>query len=146
MRRFNPLHIRATAPYRPGRASHLNARAAAQLRSRIRLQTGLLLAAMFGLAALLTQLLFGGWSWALGLGLFFVAILLAAPQLPPAQIMRWVRAQPMPSSVAPEIRLLVGELSARAGLEHAPELYLLRSAVPNAFSVGGPNDAAYASR
>lgn len=108
-----------------------------------RLHTLGVIAAMLGMTALLGHILAGpeGLVWAVVLAL---ATLFVSPRLSPGMVLRFYRARPLGHVAAPRLNALAVELAREAGLRTAPRLYLIDSAVPNAFTVGGPDDAALA--
>lgn len=96
-----------------------------------------------------SALLLGGMVLLLGLvGSFFgmaaatlaavggVALLSAGARTSPRWVMRAHRAQPLAFHQAPDLHRLVAELARRAELPRAPALYLVPSAMMNAFAVG----------
>ncbi len=113
------------------------------LRLRNGLQTALLLAGMFALAALLAHLLLGP-EWAPWLGASIFLGLLVAPRLSSVWLMRMSGARPLPPSSAPELHVLIEALARKAGLERVPRLYLVPRGLANAFAVGRREDAAVA--
>ena len=100
-----------------------------------RLQTGLLVLALVGIAAAAGSLLFG--ESGLWLALFAVAgTLLLEPAAASALTLRLYRARALHPHEAPEIWALLRELSARAGLPATPVPHYVPSAVVNAFATG----------
>ncbi len=103
-----------------------------------------------------TVLLAGGSLLLLGLcayviaglqGVLWISIggslsLYAATHLSPKMVLGLYRAKPLPDTVFPEGHRMVSLLAERAGLTRAPELYLVRSRMMNAFSIGRRDDAA----
>lgn len=87
-------------------------------------------------------------AWALaGLeGLVWVTIaggisLFAATHVSPKIVIKLYRARRLPDHVFPEGHAMLRELSRRAGLPKAPDLYLVPSRMLNAFTVGVRDDA-----
>lgn len=112
-------------------------------RWRNRLQTGLLLGGMGGLLALCGWVV-GGPDGVVILGLGGALLLMVAPSLPPAVMLRLVRARPVAPWQWPDIYDSLTELARRAELERVPVLYLVPSLVPNAFTLGGHGQSAIA--
>jgi len=121
----------------------LDPEALAALRLRNRLQTGLLLAGMFALAAALAHLLLGP-EWAPWLAFSLFLGLLAAPRLSPAWLMRLSGATRLTPAQAPQLYALLEALAGRAQLERVPDLYLVPRGLANAFAVGRRSGAAIA--
>jgi heat shock protein HtpX len=108
-----------------------------------RLQTGLLVLTLIGIAATAGSLLFG--ESGLWLALFAVAgMLLLEPAAASALTLRLYRARALHPHEAPEIWALLRELSARAGLPATPVPHYVPSAVVNAFATGSKQDASIA--
>ncbi|HHM05119.1 MAG TPA: peptidase M48 [Gammaproteobacteria bacterium] len=102
-----------------------------------------MLATMAAFLALLGYLLWGGDGlWILMLSGMLMAV--GAPAVTPRLTMRLYHARPLSAAEAPRLRALVRDLAYRAGLPEAPQLYYVPSAMVNAFTVGGANDAAIA--
>jgi heat shock protein HtpX len=100
----------------------------------------LLLGGIIVLLALCGWVLFGPEGligMALGAALGFVF----SPQISPHLVLRMYRARPLGPRDLPEVLALLRTLAARAGLERAPRLYYVPSTIPNAFAVGGRDDA-----
>jgi heat shock protein HtpX len=100
-------------------------------------------------------LLMGGlcaWlAWFVGgltLAIFSTAVVMLLYRLNPVAspdlAMALYRARPLAMGEAPELELLVSELSRRAGLQQPPRLYYLASDVMNAFTAGASDAAAIA--
>jgi heat shock protein HtpX len=103
-------------------------------------QTLLLIAGMVGVLWLSARLLLGpGAAWWLA-GMAAV-LLLFAPRLSPALVLRLYQAEPLRPTVAPQLFAVLNELAQRAGLARVPGLYYIPSRVNNAFAVGGREDA-----
>ncbi len=100
-----------------------------------RLQTGLLVLTLVGIAAAAGSLLFGE----SGLWLALIAVagaLLLEPTAASALTLRLYRARALYPHEAPEIWALLRELSARAGLPATPVPYYVPSDIVNAFATG----------
>jgi len=108
-----------------------------------RLQTGLLVLTLVGIAAAAGRLPFGeGGLW---LALFAVAgALLLEPVAASALSLRLYRARALYPHEAPEMWALLRELSARAGLSATPVPHYVPSAVVNAFATGSKQHASIA--
>ncbi len=108
-----------------------------------RLQTGLLVLTLVGIAAAAGILSFGeGGLW---LALFAVAgTLLLETAAASALTLRLYRARALHPHEAPEIWPLLHELSARAGLPATPVPHYVPSAVVNAFATGSKQEASIA--
>lgn len=104
------------------------------------LQSMLILGGMVALFALVGWLLGGAqvMLWTAGVGLF---VLLLAPRISPALMLRFYGARPLGAADAPQLHSLLWELSGRAGLARAPALFYIADALPNAFSLGSRRDA-----
>ena len=108
-----------------------------------RLQTGLLVLTLVGIAAAAGSLLFG--ESGLWLALFAVAgTLLLEPAAASALTLRLYRARALRPHEAPEIWALLHELSVRAGLPATPVPHYVPSAVVNAFATGSKQEASIA--
>ena len=108
-----------------------------------RLQTGLLILTLVGIAAAAGSLLFG--KSGLWLALFAVAgTLLLEPAAASVLTLRLYRARALYPHEAPEIWALLRELSARAGLPATPVPHYVPSAVVNAFATGSKQHASIA--
>lgn len=117
------------AAYRPG--------------SRLRnlFHTSLLIGAMAAIAAGIGWLVWGGaiviWAaTAVAVGLVF------SQKVPTPWILGLLRAVPLSPAQWSEGYTVLNELSRRAGLEQAPRLYYVKSAAPNAISVGSGKQSA----
>jgi heat shock protein HtpX len=106
-------------------------------------RTILLFMGMLGLMLLLGYLLFGVealvWVGIVGVGALYVS-----SRLPTRYIMRLHRARPLSPVEVPMINDVVRQLTARAGLERAPQLYYIPSTAINAFATGQRHDPAIA--
>ncbi|NIR28280.1 MAG: M48 family metalloprotease [Gammaproteobacteria bacterium] len=104
-------------------------------------QSAVLLGGMAGLLALIGWIIAGaqGLVWTAVLG---VVVLLFAPRVSPAVILRMYGAAPLGFHDAPGLHRVVSELSRRAELSAAPRLYYLPSPIMNAFTMGRRDDAA----
>ncbi len=99
------------------------------------LHTLLLLVAMTGLLAFLGWVLFGA-TGLLMVGGSALFLLLMTPNLSGQWLMRIARARPLEPYEVPGLHQVNAQLARGAGLERAPELYLLPAAELNAFAVG----------
>ena len=88
--------------------------------------------------------LIAGWPGLLSAVLAVGALALAAPNIPPAYVMRLYRAKPMSRRNGRDVYLILNELVARAGMLKTPTLYVVPSLTLNAFSAGTPDKAAIA--
>lgn len=104
-------------------------------------QTLLLVAGMVGVFGSSALLLLGPLS-AAWLVLLMVPLLLVAPRLSPALVLRLYQAEPLRPTAAPNLHAAHAELSRRAGLARVPQLYYIPSRILNAFTVGDREDAA----
>lgn len=113
------------------------------MRSKVRnaLQTLLLMGGMLVLMLLLNALVAGpqGTSFLI---VFLVVLLLFSPRISPQLILRLYKASPLHPSAAPELMEVVQELSRRAGLPKAPQLYYIPSRIVNAFALGTRSSSA----
>ncbi|MCW8908967.1 MAG: zinc metalloprotease HtpX [Sedimenticola sp.] len=112
-------------------------------RLRNLLHTLLLIGGMALLLALTSELLFGDgvWPWVFaGVALAMISL----PDISPHWILRLYRARRLSPGEAPQLLLLIDELSQRSGLEHPPVLYWIPSSTINAFAVGSRRNAAIA--
>lgn len=103
--------------------------------------TLLLIGGMSMLLALCSELLFGEgiWFWV------FCAVMLTMFTLPETSshwLLRLYHARPLFPESAPQLTLLIAELSRRAALKHTPMLYWVPSPTVNAFTVGTSHNAA----
>ena len=99
------------------------------------LRTVLLSAGMV-LLMLLIGLLLMGWEGLIWSGLFSALGIYLSGRIPAAYIMRMYRARKLqPWEVAP-LRRSLAVLAGRAGLQRAPDLYIIPSAQLNAFATG----------
>ncbi|HKJ75778.1 MAG TPA: zinc metalloprotease HtpX, partial [Gammaproteobacteria bacterium] len=104
------------------------------------LQSALLITAMAAVLAAVGWALGGTFMalWALASG---VLLLVVAPRIPPAWLLRLYGARPLAPYQAPQLHAILATLSRRAGVA-VPALYYLPSRLMNAFSVGGGREAA----
>ncbi len=105
--------------------------------------TLLLIGGMALLLALISELLFGAgvWPWV------FVGVILVMSTLPdisPHWLLRLYQARPIDPDAAPDLSLLMEEISQRSGVHPTPTLYWIPSRASNAFSVGSRKEAAIA--
>ena len=108
-----------------------------------RLQSLLLLVLMGGFAALVGWLLWGP-DGLVSVLVSVSLLLLLNPALSPRLLMRMYGAQRLTRAQAPGLVAVVEELSRRAGLPRAPELYYIPSNLINAFSAGRQGEAVIA--
>lgn len=77
--------------------------------------------------------------WGLkGVAVSLIAIgllIITAPAIPPAAVMRLYRARKLPPG-DDQLNRIVDELTSRANLPHRPDLYIIPSATMNAFATG----------
>lgn len=106
-----------------------------------RLQTVLLVTGLGGLVAAVGWLMAGGIGLAITLGGAALTWHLA-PQVPNAWVLKAVKARRLTRFDAPPLFALRDRIVARAGLRHAPDLYIFGSDKPQAFTIGEPHDAA----
>lgn len=108
-----------------------------------RWQSIILIMAMVGLLAL-CGLLVLGWV-GLIVALFLAAgIVLMTGRSSAEMVLRMYRAVPIAPHQAPGLHQLFERLSARAGLEHLPQLYYIPSSMLNAFAAGHGDQVAVA--
>lgn len=108
-----------------------------------RLQTLLLFGIMTGYAGLVSWLIWGSD----GLWILLVwgaALLLLAPRVSAAWVLRMYRARPLPSGQGGQYRQAVSVLAERAGLPAVPDLWWIPSPMVNAFAVGHERQSAIA--
>ncbi len=110
-------------------------------RHRLRnwLQSLLLIAGLLWILATSARLILGldpFWTVAM-----LLALMLLAPQASPALMLRMFRARELPPHEAPELHRIVETLARRAELPATPRLFLIPSAMPNAFAMGAPERA-----
>lgn len=98
------------------------------------LHTALLLLFMASFLALLGWLLWGVWGLLLLMGLLILPLGIG---ISPTLVMRRFNAVPLSYEQIPPLFQMVEELSGRAGLIKAPDLYYVPSPIANAFTVGG---------
>jgi len=94
-----------------------------------------LLISVFVLAAILGSI-WMGWNltlWILGIGAF---LSIFSMNLAPSRMLRLQGAVKLNNSQNPELYEKVNQLASRAGLSNAPNLYIVKSKVPNAFALG----------
>lgn len=121
--------------------TRLNPELQARYRLRNLRQTVLLAAGSLFLLGLCAFVIAGieGVLWA---GLGGSLSLYAATHLSPQMVLGLYQARPLPDDVFPEGHRMVRLLAERAGLPRPPQIYLIRSRMMNAFSVGRREDAA----
>lgn len=120
---------------------HVLGHAFRRARLRYRIQAAALVAGLVALVALVGAVLFGG-AGLLVAGALGAMVLALTPQVPPAWIARAAGARPLAPWSAPGLVALVDALARRAGLPRRPALFLAPTPQPNAFAVGGRDDAA----
>ena len=112
-------------------------------RLRNALHSLLLIGVLSALCAYLAWLLAG--TFGLWLALGFVALTFAImPTASPRLIMRAYRAEPIRPQSAPRLYAILQVLAERAGLARVPTLYYMPTRLLNAFTTGGPDNAAVA--
>lgn len=109
-------------------------------RLRNLLHSVLILAAMVTLLAWIGRLFFG--TAGVVLAVVAVTALFTLGRVSPHWTLRMHRAQPIAPRRAPGLHGLIRELSARADLRAAPDLYLVPSPAMNAFAVGNTSESA----
>jgi heat shock protein HtpX len=112
-------------------------------RLRNSLQSLLLVGVLAALCAYLAWLLAGSFGMWLALG-FVVFGFALMPAASPRMIMGAYRAEPIHPRSAPRLYEVLEVLARRAGLPRVPLLFYLPSRVMNAFTTGGPDNAAIA--
>lgn len=107
------------------------------------LESALIIAIMGGMSALMAWSLFGsrGLFWG---AVFAVATLILTPRISPNALFSMYKGRPISPVLEPGLHDLVGELSSRAGLQTAPQLFLIPSEYANAMSVGSRAESAVA--
>ncbi|MCG8489332.1 MAG: zinc metalloprotease HtpX [Chromatiales bacterium] len=107
------------------------------------MQTVLLLGGMSLLLALCVELLFGQalWFWVF---ISTAVIIFSLPDMSPRWLLHLYQARPISPDQAPQLWMIIEELSRRAKLKTIPALYWIPSKTTNAFSVGRTNDSAIA--
>ncbi len=90
--------------------------------------------------AIATTLLWGPLGIVISAGVIGLLVLMA-PSIPPAAVMRLYRARKVPRA-QDQLSLILDELSRRAELPARPDLYLIPSATLNAFATGTQAHAA----
>lgn len=144
-RRLNPararLRSRDDADHRPQVTMNQDAFREHQLINS--LQSILLLLGMGAVLAAVGWLLGGPelMLWAAGLGLLLLGL---SPRVSPQLMLRMQGAVKLAPREAPGLHALVRELAGTAGLDRMPQIYYLRSPVPNAFTLGTRADASIA--
>lgn len=106
-------------------------------------QSVLLVLTMLFLLGLLGWLLAGVWGFTAAV-IACIAVLLLGPNISPGLVLRMYRAQEIAPRQAQGLYQLVSELSRRAELPRAPRLFLVPSAMLNAFAVGSREASAVA--
>lgn len=110
---------------------------------RNNLQSALLVATLALLCAYLAAIL-GGPTLAYLASIAVVALFFRNPAVSPRLVMGLYRGRPLAPTEAPRLYAILRELSRRAGLRWMPVLYLVPTRLLNAFTTGGPGDAAIA--
>lgn len=107
------------------------------------IHTLLLVGGMALLLAVCGELLFGRgvWPWVF-VGVAFIIFTL--PDFSSRWVLRLYQARPLHPQEAPQLAMLIRELSGRAGLKQVPGLYWIPSQTVNAFAVGTGKQAAIA--
>jgi len=104
----------------------------------------LLLLGGIGLLAMLTGAAFGGADGMVLAGLSAGALMFFSRGIPPKLVMRFHGGRPVSPQGLPELFRMISALSYNAGLERAPDLYLIPSRSANAFTAGQEANAAIA--
>ena len=97
-----------------------------------------LLIGVFALSAFLGSIWLG-WNmtlWILGIG---ALISLISTNIAPAKILKWQGAAKMDRYYYSELYHMVNDLALKAGLHYSPDIYMVKSTVPNAFALGTKN-------
>lgn len=105
--------------------------------------TGILLTALWLMAALMGLLIAGSFGFWLTGGVAF-ALLLFSPKVPSKWTMQLYGARRLDPRQAPMLFGILTELSGTAGLRRVPALYFIDSTTANAFAVGNDQDPAVA--
>lgn len=105
------------------------------------LQTLALLCIMAAFSWLLGAWLFGP-DFALIAVIMGIAGLMLAPAISTGMLMKAYGAKPLSQHQAPELNAILQEISRRAGLPKAPELYYVPVGTMNAFATGNRSNAA----
>lgn len=94
-----------------------------------------LLFSVFALAAIIGSLWIGMnlTLWILGLG---ALLSIYSINLAPSRILKWQGATKLDMFYYSELYDTIHQLASRAGLSRAPDLYIVKSKVPNAFALG----------
>jgi heat shock protein HtpX len=103
----------------------------------------LLLGGMLVLLALCGWVLFGP-DGLIGMALGAALAFALSPEISPHLVLRMYRARELGPRDLPEVPALLRTLAERAGLERVPRLFYVPSTIPNAFAVGGRDDAVIA--
>lgn len=103
-------------------------------------QSALLIGGMAVLAWILVSSIAGA-ALTLAIVLGSVLGLLMAPKLPKNMLLSAYGARRLTGDAFPQGASMLAELSRRAGLPRAPDLYYLPSRSPNAFAIGAPSDS-----
>ncbi len=104
------------------------------------LQTVLVLLALTSITALMGWLIAGGNGVVVATAAT-VFMLIGAPQISSAYILRTVRARPLERHRFPRLHALSAEIARRAGLAAAPKLYVMPSRAMNAFALKSRDEA-----
>ena len=114
-----------------------------RIKWRNRLNSWLILVGMTALLGFTAWILFGstGIVWAVSASL---VLLLLAPRISPAIVLRLYNARHIPLQNIPQIGLILNALAERARLPAVPKLFVIASSNMNAFAVGRQNDSAIA--
>lgn len=103
----------------------------------------LLLLGLGSIVAVATLALWGP-AGAIAAAAGIAAAYVLSPRVPPDAVMRLYRAERLPPGGAGHLSRIVAELSARAELPRAPDLYVVPSSTLNAFATGTPQASAIA--
>jgi heat shock protein HtpX len=103
-------------------------------------QSALLLGGMALLVAVCGWILFGPIGL-IGVAVVVLVTLMFGSKLSAQMVLRMYKAERLHPSQLPEVFQIIEHLTRRAGLERAPALYYVPSAMMNAFAVGRRDDA-----
>ncbi len=120
--------------------SFLNAEQLEEHKQRNTIHSLLLIGGIALILALATTLLWGPPGIVFSAGIIGLLVLMA-PSVPPAAVMRLYRARRVPRG-HDQLSLILDELSRRAELPARPDLYVIPSATLNAFATGTTERAA----
>ena len=110
-------------------------------KSLVFLQTSLILIAMAGIPALVGYQLFGTAALLIG-GMTGIAMMLFVPRVSPQRLLSARNVRRLRYGDARRLFSMVNELTRRGNLNEPPQLGLIQSPTPNAFTVGRKHDSA----